>query len=100
MIMLGVGLIFLSAQNVVFYIIGRGESQQLMSLIHMAPGFVMIIVMAIITSLLEETSFINKITWMIEHLFAIAVFVLVIGILSYIIGIFISEKIVSKKDFA
>lgn len=98
-ILTGIALIFMAIQNVIFYMAGKSNSQQLNNIIHMIPAFVMWIGMAVLEKLMTEEEFVNKIVWVTDNFLQFSVIVLVIGIILNIIGIFVSEKIVSKKDF-
>lgn len=104
-ILMGFGLIFMAIQNVIFYIVGKGKSQQLMSFIHMLPGFILWIGASVLLTFLdvegEEISKIFKVLlWIKENSIFVSLVVLGLGIIFTIAGIFITEKIVSRKDFA
>ena len=103
--LMGFGLLFLAIQNVVFYIIGKGKSQQLMSFIHIIPGMALWIVASMVVTLLGiEGEAIQKIlkvlSWIKENSFMISLGILILGVVFTILGVFITEKILNRKDFA
>lgn len=102
---IGIGLMFIAIQNVLFYIIGKGNSQQFMTFIHMIPGFILLIISTIFTVIFiergeEVTQITSVLMWIKDNSILFSLGVLVLGIVFTIAGIFISEKIVRKKDFA
>lgn len=103
---LAIGLVIMTIQNILFYMIGKGNSQQLMSFIHMLPGFIIWIISSVIITVLfdDEGKIIQNITrvlsWIQENSLLVSLGVFVAGIAFTIAGIFISEKVIRKKDFA
>lgn len=105
MVLMGFGLVFMAIQNVIFYIVGKGKSQQLMSFIHMLPGLILWIGSSVLISFFsvegEELQKVFKVLlWIKEHSLLASLSVLVLGVVFTIAGILITEKIVSRKDFA
>lgn len=101
----GFGLLFLAIQNIVFYMIGKGNSQQLMSLIHMIPGMALWIGTSILITFLEtEGEEVEKIVkvllWGKENSLLLSLGILILGVVFTILGVFITEKILNRKDFA
>jgi hypothetical protein len=102
--LIGLGMAFMAIQNIIFYAMGKGNSQQLMSFIHIIPGFIFWIVLNVVISILGEIrdiDAINKVLYfMKENAWLASIGILVLGIAFTIAGIFIAEKIISKKDFS
>lgn len=103
---LGVILIFLAIQNVTFYSVGKGNSQQVMHFIHMIPSFVLLFPMFIFSALLsegevdEEMWLLKIVEWVVNHMVVLGTVMVLLGLALNLIGIFISAKIVAKKDYA
>lgn len=106
MAVVGAGLIFMAIQNVIFYAIGKGNSQQFMAIIHMIPGFVFLLALTILTSMVSvaeeynEQMLVKMLLGIKNNTMILSVLALVLGIVFTIAGIFVSKKILSKKDFA
>lgn len=103
--LLGFGLIFMAIQNVIFYAIGKGKSQQLMSFIHMIPGFIIWIGGTALLSVLSAggediQKAVKVLLWIKENSMLAGLSILALGIIFTIAGILITEKIISRKDFA
>lgn len=94
------GLIMLSFQYTLFYIVGEMKSQQLMSVLRMLPGFLLFIVGTSVMSIIEETAGIETafswLAWISGHLMECALIALLIGIAVFLAGIFISIHIQKK----
>lgn len=106
MIYMGLGLIFMAVQNVLFYLLGKGNSQQLMSFIHMIPGFAFWIIASVLLSILDVDGekkskvLIDIILWIEDNITLAGIVMLISGIIITCAGIFITEKVIRKKDFA
>lgn len=105
------GLIMLSLQYTLLYIIGNVKSQQLIGILRILPGFLFFFggfwlvdfVNDYNTS--ENTEGIikwmsNCLIWLCNHLLESTLIALLIGIIFFITGIFISVQVVKKRDFA
>lgn len=98
----GIGLIFIAFQHAMFYALGKGQSQQIMTIIHMIPGFVFfgVTMMFYVTVEVDGMKWIIKLfAWVKENLMAASVVCLAVGVVLTIISILFSAKIMKKKDF-
>ena len=99
-----VGLSMLSIQNTVLYIIGEFKSQQILAVVRMIPGFLLFIMGTIVMEIMEEETnteaVFSSILWINHHLMECAILLLLIGILVFLAGIFISVQVQKKRDFA
>lgn len=103
----GGALVFISIQNIAFFAIGKHNSRQLMSLIHMIPGIILFGVMSGVAAIIETSSAGNGmevvyklILWIQDYSVAVSMMVFLLGVIATIAGICFSEKIISKKDYA
>ena len=103
----GIGLIYMSIQNVLFFIIDKAKNQYVSNFIHMLPGFLLFFGTLEIISLLSDVSEGRKnevtsylLRWIIENKWNICVVTFVLGVLFTLVGIFISRRIILKKDYA
>lgn len=104
-ILISIGMIAIAVQSVVFYAAGRGNSEQLMSIVHMLPGLVLYIFMAVIMAVVKamqegEVEMLRIVEFILEHSSIVIGVIFVVGVISYIGGIYISAKFVDQKDFA
>lgn len=103
---IGGGLMFMAVQNVIFYAIGKGNSQQVMTLIHIIPGLISFMALSILTEIIlakgehGNTKILSILQWMNDNGIALTLGILLAGVIFTVAGIFISKKIMSKKDFA
>lgn len=98
------GLIMLSIQYTIFYVIGELKSVQLMGVIRMIPGFLLFIIGSIGMDLIQEGAGMGTayswLVWVGNHLMECALLMLLVGIVIFFAGIFVSVQIQKKRDFA
>lgn len=106
-----VGFIMLSLQYTLLYLIGEVKSQQLMGIIRILPGFIFFFGNFLLIDFVKEynpqdqtnglISWIgNCLLWLCNHLLESALIALLIVMIFFITGIFISVLVVKKRDFA
>ena len=103
----GVALMFGAVQNTLFFAVGISNNKQLASLVHITPGLLFFGVTTGLSVFLEVSSLqedpvalYRMILKLQDYSVAIAVVSMVMGILFSMAGIYLSEKIVSGKDYS
>ena len=95
----GAGIFVCSLQYIIFYLIGKIRSVQGMSIVRMIPGFVMFFGSNLILGWMEESSG-ESINWILSHTTLIAFSILAAGVMLCLLGIFLSRKIVERRDLS
>lgn len=103
------GLIMLSLQYTILYIVGELKSQQAMGIIRMIPGFLLFFGGSWIVDFIEEHSIEGQtgldlnfdwLIWICNHLAVCSLFALLAGIVIFTAGILVSIQVMKKRDFA
>lgn len=91
-------LIFCSIEILILYSIGKGRSQQFMTLAQMIPGIVMFLGLTSVLKYLSAHPEID-LSWIMDRQIEAASAVLIFGVVLFLITIQISKVIVRKRDY-
>ena len=94
-----IGLTVSSLQNILFYAIGKGKSQQMMSIIRMVPGFAVFFIGMTIIEKVQGNSGVFYAKWIMAHANVFFTSILGIAVILFAAGIFISTSLIQNRDF-
>ena len=95
----GVTLVIISIEVLVLYSVGKGKSQQLISLIQIVPSFVMFLGGQFVAEQLEEHAGFD-IVWLAEHQMMAASILVAVGIVAIGVAFVFANQIVQGRDYA
>ncbi|MDD2972603.1 MAG: ABC-2 transporter permease [Lachnospiraceae bacterium] len=95
---IGITLIVLSFQYVLFYAMGKIKSQQFAGLIMMAPGFIFFFGMNFLLGKMQKNN-VDILYWWMKHMEPLAWCVLLLGILLWIGSMRCAVRLIQKRDF-
>lgn len=100
MIVLAMSIIIVSLQNLLFYIVGRNNNRQFMSILSLIPGFVFIFGgTAIVENIQENTSkYVNMVEYFFNNIGILSAMIILISLIVFICSVCISSFIIGKRE--
>ncbi len=98
-ILFGCAMVTCSLQYILFYLIGKGKSNQMMAIIRMIPAFLMFFLGTFLSEWVKSGEGAN-LKWVMERQAELSILCVLIGFFVYFVGISVSSWIIEKKDFA
>lgn len=98
-ILFGCAMVTCSLQYILFYLIGKGKSNQMMAIIRMIPAFLMFFLGTYLSDWVKDGEGAN-LKWVLGRQAELSILCVLIGFFIYFVGISISCWIIEKRDFA